>query len=71
MKLAALAPLPVLAGQGRLDGQRVEGEIRGSKPDGGTERESILGGRNCREKQRERGGRGLSESCDITSRPSE
>ena len=60
--------LPVLSGQGRVDGEQEEGEIRGSKPDGGTERESILGERNCRERQRDEGEGDKVKA--VTSRPS-
>ena len=70
VKLVALVPLvylwdkDYLGGGGGGGGEVGEGEIRGSKPDGRTKRESILGERNCREREE---GRGQSESCDIVS----
>ena len=56
VKLVALVPLVYLWDKDYLGGGGGEGEIRGSKPDGRTKRESILGERNCR--VRERGGKG-------------
>ena len=67
VKLVALVPLVYLWDKDYLGGgggEGGEGEIRGSKPDGRTKRESILGERNCREREE---GRGQSESCDIVS----